>query len=81
MTNKQKETKKQFIEEFHAIFGHEHENNIDIMWNWIDRALSQREEEERKNLLSLSDGFTTDFGTFDYEGYGIKMIEELSKTK
>lgn len=34
--------KEEFIQEFHAIFGHEFDNNIEVMWNWIDQAIAQK---------------------------------------
>ena len=54
------DTKKDFIQEFHAIFGNTFDNNLEIMWQWhIDqmRELAEifRREEIGCNVVGRYD--------------------------
>lgn len=43
-------TKEEFIQEFHAIFGHKFENNLEVMWNWIQQYAEQEVRRERGKI-------------------------------
>lgn len=51
---------------------------------WSDpiRALSHLTEalkQQREEIVGWSEDYTDDFGTFDYEGYGMRVLKELVK--
>ena len=84
MKNKQKEKiLKIYRKEIKELLDEQFEHvNTDWLSNKIvkatSKAIDKAVEEREKELLDLSEEFTDDFGTFDYEGYGMRILEELT---